>query len=101
MNPSCFASFAAGMAMLLSGCDISNFDSEAKELSGGKSISTDWSETGSFSKVAARGPDNVVIETGDAFQIKATGDSARYCQAEICFERWHFNCRARQGKMVR
>jgi Putative auto-transporter adhesin, head GIN domain len=71
-----FAVFAAGLAVLASGCDRIDFDTDGKNLAEGKTVSTEWTEIAAFSKVAARGPDNVVVETGDTFQIKATGDSA-------------------------
>jgi Putative auto-transporter adhesin, head GIN domain len=62
-------------ALSLSACDI-DVNAEDKRLtSDGKPISTAAATTGSFTKIEAVGPDNIVFVTGDAFSIKAEGDA--------------------------
>jgi Putative auto-transporter adhesin, head GIN domain len=62
-------------ALAVSGCSFS-VDAEDKRItSDGKTISTTSATTGSFTKVEAVGPDNIVYVTGEAFSIKAEGDA--------------------------
>ncbi len=61
-------------ALAVSGCSF-DVDAEDKRItSDGKTISTTAATTGSFTKIEAVGPDNIVFVTGDAFSIKAEGD---------------------------
>jgi hypothetical protein len=69
-------------ALSLSACGYSVFDaaediqkSGSSGFAGGKTISTTAATTGSFTKVNALGPDNIVFVTGDAFSIKADGNA--------------------------
>jgi Putative auto-transporter adhesin, head GIN domain len=50
-------------------------DSDGGGFADGKSISTTAATTGSFTKVKALGPDNIVFVTGSAFSIKAEGNA--------------------------
>jgi Putative auto-transporter adhesin, head GIN domain len=62
-------------ALALSACDM-DVNAEDKRLtSDGKAISTSAATTGSFTKIEAVGPDNIIFVTGDAFSIKAEGDA--------------------------
>lgn len=62
-------------AVALSACNFS-VNAEDKRLSfDGKAITTSAATTGSFTKIEAVGPDNIVFVTGDAFSIKAVGDA--------------------------
>ena len=62
-------------ALAVSGCSL-DVDAEDKRItSDGKTISTTSATTGSFTKVEAVGPDNIVFVTGEAFSIKAEGDA--------------------------
>lgn len=69
-------------ALSLSACGYSVTDAvdDIKKADGdgfadGKPISTETATTGSFSKVKALGPDNIVFITGGAFSIKAIGNA--------------------------
>lgn len=44
-------------------------------MTDGQSISGDWADTGSFTELAALGPDKIVYTTGDKFQIRAEADA--------------------------
>lgn len=61
-------------ALMLSACNFS-VNAEDRRLEDGKSIGTTAAATGQFTKIEAVGPDNIVFVTGDAFSIKAEGDS--------------------------
>ncbi len=62
-------------ALAVSACSL-NVDAEDERLtSDGKTISTTAATTGSFTKIEAVGPDNIVFVTGEAFSIKAEGDA--------------------------
>jgi hypothetical protein len=62
-------------ALAVSGCSF-DVDAEDKRItSDGKTISTTAATTGSFTKVEAVGPDNIVFVAGNAFSIKAEGDA--------------------------
>lgn len=69
-------------ALALSACGYSVTDAveDIKDTDGGgfadgKTISTTAATTGSFKKVKALGPDNIIFVTGDAFTIKAEGNT--------------------------
>lgn len=62
-------------ALAVSACSV-NVDAEDERLtSDGKSVSTTAATTGSFTKIEAVGPDNIIFVTGDTFSIKAEGDA--------------------------
>ena len=61
--------------LALSACNI-DVNAEDKRLtSDGKAITASAATTGSFTKIEAVGPDNIVFVTGDAFSIKAEGNA--------------------------
>jgi Putative auto-transporter adhesin, head GIN domain len=62
-------------AMSLSACTFSANAEDKRLTSDGKAISTSAATTGAFTKIEGIGPDNIVFVTGDAFSIKAEGDS--------------------------
>ena len=62
-------------ALAVSACSF-DVNAEDKRLtSDGKAITTSAATTGSFTKIEAVGPDNIVFVTGDTFSIKAQGDA--------------------------
>lgn len=62
-------------ALALGACDM-DVNAEDKRLtSDGKAITTSAATTGSFTKIEAVGPDNIVFVTGDSFSIRAEGDA--------------------------
>jgi hypothetical protein len=69
------ALFLSAATALLSGCYFMEFDEGSDDLDKATPIVTDWTATDSFSGVNVRGPDKVIIETGDSFRIKAEGDA--------------------------
>lgn len=62
-------------ALVISGCSIDVNAEDERLTSDGKAISTKAATTGSFTKIEAVGPDNIVFVTGDAFSIKAEGEA--------------------------
>lgn len=63
----------AALALGACGMDV---NAEDKRLtSDGKAITTSAAPTGSFTKIEAVGPDNIVFVTGDSFSIRAEGDA--------------------------
>ncbi len=62
-------------ALAVSGCSFDVNTEDERLTSDGKTISSAAATTGSFTKVEAVGPDNIVFVTGDAFSIKAEGDA--------------------------
>jgi len=62
-------------ALAVSACSL-NVDAEDERLtSDGKTVSATAATTGSFTKIEAVGPDNIIFVTGDTFSIKAEGDA--------------------------
>jgi hypothetical protein len=70
-----FSALVVMSASMVSGCYYVDADIGSHELDKGLPIKTDWSTTGSFTAMRATGPDNIIFQTDDAFQIKATGDA--------------------------
>jgi Putative auto-transporter adhesin, head GIN domain len=62
-------------ALVVSGCSFDVNAEDERLTSDGKPVSTTAATTGSFTKIEAVGPDNIVFVTGDAFSIKAEGDA--------------------------
>jgi hypothetical protein len=66
---------------VLGGCGYSVFDAaedisnSSSGLTDGKNIGGEWADTGSFTELAALGPDKIVYTTGDKFQIRAEADA--------------------------
>jgi Putative auto-transporter adhesin, head GIN domain len=71
-SPLIFLPFAA---LAVSACSL-NVDAEDERLtSDGKTVSATAATTGSFTKIEAVGPDNIIFVAGDTFSIKAEGDA--------------------------
>jgi Putative auto-transporter adhesin, head GIN domain len=71
-SPLIFLPFAV---LAVSACSL-NVDAEDERLtSDGKTVSATAATTGSFTKIEAVGPDNIIFVTGDTFSIKAEGDA--------------------------
>ncbi len=68
--------FLSTATALLSGCYFMEFDEGPSDLDKGKPIAAEWTVTDSFDGVKGRGPDKIIVETGDSFRIKAEGDDA-------------------------
>ncbi len=60
---------------LLSGCYYMDSDNGPGELANGKPIKSAWTTTENFTGLRGSGPDNIVFQTGDSYQIKAEGDA--------------------------
>lgn len=71
-SPLIFLPFAA---LAVSACSLSVDAEDERLTSDGKTVSTTAATTGSFTKIEAVGPDNIIFVTGDAFSIKAEGDA--------------------------
>jgi hypothetical protein len=81
MRSSFFSAIVLAALPALGGCGYSVFDAaedisnSSSGLTDGKSISGNWADTGSFTELAALGPDKIVYTTGDKFQIRAEADA--------------------------
>jgi hypothetical protein len=62
-------------AIALSACNFSVNAEDKRLTSDGKAITASAAATGSFTKIEAMGPDNIVFVTGDAFTIRAEGNA--------------------------
>jgi hypothetical protein len=60
-------------AVALTACNFSVNAEDKRLTSDGKAVTASAVTTGSFTKIEAVGPDNIVFVTGDAFTIKAEG----------------------------
>lgn len=62
-------------ALALSGCSFSVDAEDERITSDGKTVSKTAATTGAFTMIEAVGPDDIVFVTGDAFSIKAEGET--------------------------
>ncbi len=69
------------LPVMTAGCGYSIADAaedvaeSGDAMDGSKAITADWMETGTFTALSTRGPDNVIFKIGEKFVIKAEGDA--------------------------